>query len=69
MMKTATSHRPRDLAHELQQVKSLLISFVGTDPEGAYNPVFVKRVLEAAREKPTRTFRDAATFLEEVKRA
>ncbi len=68
MLKIAIPHRPRDLAYEFRQVKSLLISFVGTDPEGAYNPIFVKQVLEAAREEPTRTFRDATKFLEKLKR-
>jgi len=68
MIKTVVRHTSPNLTDEIRQVKSLLISFIGTDPEGEYNPLFVKHAIAASREKPTRLFRNPTQFLKELKR-
>ncbi len=56
------------LKREVRTLHSFLISVVGRDDEGAYRPRFVREMLKAAREKPTRSFRDARSFLAELER-
>ncbi|MBI4143158.1 hypothetical protein HY480_04765 [Candidatus Uhrbacteria bacterium] len=51
---------------DVRTLRSLLISFVGEDREGAYRPMFVREILTASTERPTRRFRSAAAFLAEI---
>jgi len=61
-------NRLRSLEREVARYRSFLISFAGEDAEGAYRPEFVKHVLDAADERPTKTFRGTAQFLNELGR-
>ena len=56
------------LEKEVTLLRSAVIGLVGNDPEGEYNPAYVRRVLRAAHEKPTRVFVDAEQFLAELKK-
>jgi len=56
------------LKREVRTLRSLLISVIGKDEEGAYRPQFVRETLKAAREKPTHSFRGARSFLAELER-
>jgi hypothetical protein len=51
------------LKQEIQLIRSFLISLSGNDPEGSYNPKFVKEIRAALSEKPTYIFKDAQSFL------
>jgi hypothetical protein len=42
---------------------------VGEDKEGRYRPEFVREILRAARQQPERLFKDARTFLAELRSA
>jgi len=53
---------------ELALLRSLAISIVGCDKEGAYKPSFVRRVLSASMRKPTHIFSTPKKFLQEVKK-
>ena len=82
-MNTATINKPRiikerqsninselqGLKHEVRVLRSFLVSIVGEDREGKYNPKFVKEILKAAREIPSHSFKGAGLFLSELKRA
>jgi len=57
------------LKREVRTLRSFLISVVGKDEEGAYRPQFVREVLRAAREQPTRSFENAHSLLKELERA
>lgn len=54
------------LKREVRTLRSLMISVVGRDEEGAYRPQFAREILNAAREKPSRSFRNARAFLAEL---
>lgn len=54
------------LKKEIAQLRSLIISVLGKDPEGNYRPAFVRRILKAAEEKPARIFVDARDFLSQL---
>ena len=54
------------LIEEITMLKSLAVSIVGRDTEGAYKPEFVRTVLRKAHMKPTRRFLDSKTFLREL---
>jgi hypothetical protein len=56
------------LQNEVKLLRSFVISMVGKDEEGEYNPEFVKEILEAAQEQPTESFVDAQSFLQSLKR-
>ena len=51
------------LGREVRTLRSGLISMIGEDPEGSYRPEFVKEILKAAEEPPTRRFVNAGRFL------
>lgn len=57
------------LKHEVRSLRSLLVSVAGEDREGLYRPEFVRELQRAARQKPTRAFRNARSFLDELRRA
>ena len=56
------------LQQEMELLRSLAISIVGKDSEGAYRPEYVRRVLAAARKKPTKEFSSEKQFLDELKK-
>jgi len=74
LQKTLTKTiRTRDKVNELKILKqeigllrSCVISMLGEDNEGAYNPKFVQEMLKAAKERPTNSFRNGKSFLEEL---
>lgn len=51
------------LRRDVGQLRSLLISVVGRDREGAYKPAFVDEILRSASEPAMRRFKDPASFL------
>ena len=55
------------MKREMQQMRSLLIGMLGRDEEGEYRPAFVRKVLRAAKEKPTQTFRGRGSLLAAIK--
>lgn len=54
------------LAEEVAMLRSLAVSLVGRDSEGAYRQEFVRKALRAARLVPTRRFLNKKTFLAEL---
>ncbi|MDO8622384.1 MAG: hypothetical protein Q7R80_04095 [bacterium] len=54
------------IRRDVRTLRSLLISFVGEDREGAYRPTFVRETLSTSAERPTRRFHSAAAFLDEI---
>jgi hypothetical protein len=64
-IKARTRGREKTLAEirqELTTLKSGITSIVGKDTEGRYRDEFVREVLEAAREKPTHTYKGSGSF-------
>ena len=57
------------IKREMGIIRSLMIGILGRDGEGEYNPVFVRKILRAAKEKPTHTFRGRGSLQEAIKRA
>jgi len=58
----------RRLASEVKVLRGGLISILGEDPEGAYQPHFVEETLRAAQERPSSVFRGAAVFARALRR-
>lgn len=56
------------LKHEISLLRSFMISVIGEDNEGQYRPEFVKEILKASQEKPEYVFKNARSFLAELKR-
>lgn len=54
------------IRRDVRTLRSLLISLVGEDREGAYRPSFIRDLLTASAERPTRKFRGADHFLREI---
>ncbi len=59
--------KTKELEKEMELLRSFVIGQAGKDPEGDYNPKFVKRVLEAAQEEPKHEFKNAQSFLKHVR--
>jgi hypothetical protein len=59
----------KEIQEELALLRSFAVSVAGKDREGAYRPALVRRVRAALREKPTKRFTDANTFLNELRKA
>ena len=57
------------LQEEMGILRSAIISVIGEDDEGDYNPMFVEDILKAMHEKPTRTFKSTTLFLSELAKA
>lgn len=55
-----------NLKQQVQFLHSFLISLIGEDKEGKYNPKFVKEILESVREIPSLSFQNVKTFLKEL---
>lgn len=58
----------QELKHEVHSLRSLLISWIGKDEEGEYRPAFVERMIAAAHDASTHEFKNAASFLRELKK-
>ncbi|MFC1612825.1 hypothetical protein ACFL23_00660 [Patescibacteria group bacterium] len=56
------------LKQEVGLLRSCLISMLGEDNEGKYNPKFVQEMLKATKENPTNSFGNGKSFLEELNR-
>ena len=57
------------LKQEVELLRSAVIGIIGKDPEGEYQPEFVKSTFEALKRKPTRRFVSSKQFLEDISRA
>lgn len=55
-----------NLKQEVGRLRSLLISVVGEDREGAYCASMVKELLEAATEQPTREYAGPGSLVEQL---
>jgi len=49
-------------------LRSFAVSIVGRDPEGEYRPEFVRKVLRAAKLRPSQRFANKKSFLAELSR-
>lgn len=58
----------QELKQEVHSLRSLLISWIGKDEEGQYQPAFVERMIAAAHDDPTHQFKNATSFLRELKK-
>lgn len=54
------------IQRDVRTLRSLLISLVGEDREGVYRPAFIRDLLAASVERPTRKFRGADQFLRDI---
>lgn len=61
--RTAVQRKLLALGREVRALRSVLMSVIGEDPEGSYQPTFVKKMLKAAEEIPTKRFKGARDFL------
>ena len=68
--KQTTEPTLAEVVKRLAALEHLFFTFQAThfngDDEGEYRPEFVKEMLKAAKRKPNRTFKDAASFLKEL---
>lgn len=62
-VKNKPSTNDRVLRRDVKLLRSLLIGFLGTDPEGTYRPTFVKEVFMSLEEKLNLKFCNKASFL------
>ena len=56
----------KKLEREVVLLRSLFISVVGEDREGQYRPEFVREIMRAMSERPTRRFRSPEALLAEL---
>ena len=61
------NHKIEDMKREIDLLRSFAISIAGKDPEGEYRPEFIKKVLAASKEKPLYEFKDAKSFLRQIR--
>ena len=59
----------KNLRREVVQLRSVVIGLLGEDSDGKYRPEFVRQVLAAAREVPSREFSTPSDFLKILSRA
>lgn len=57
----------RELQKEVELLRSFVIGQTGRDREGEYKPEFVRRILKAAQDPPTHEFKDADSFLKDIR--
>ncbi|OGZ72103.1 MAG: hypothetical protein A2908_04395 [Candidatus Staskawiczbacteria bacterium RIFCSPLOWO2_01_FULL_38_12b] len=67
MTTKALQQKTNELEKELALLRSFVIGQFGRDPEGEYNPNFVKEILKAAKGKPKYEFKDADSFLKHIR--
>lgn len=65
-MTTKELTRVKRLEREVQTLRSLLVSFIYTDPEGQYRPEFVRQMKTAASKVPTHRFTTPSSFLSDL---
>ncbi|MFH1564548.1 MAG: hypothetical protein ABIC82_01730 [bacterium] len=58
----------KNLKNELNLLRSFMISIIGEDKEGNYNPNFIAEMLQAVNEKPVNFFCDSKSFLKELRK-
>ncbi len=64
----AIEKRVASLERDLMQLHSFVIAAAArVDPEGEYRPEFVKKILAASKEKPIYRFKDARSFLKQIR--
>lgn len=56
----------KNLKNEINLLRSFVISIIGEDKEGNYNPKFIDEMLQATNEKPAKLFCDSKSFLKEL---
>jgi len=66
MTSKTLDQKTKALEKEVELLRSFVIGQAGQDPEGTYNPAFVKRALKAAQEEPQHEFKDTTSFLRQV---
>lgn len=67
-MTTRTLERKTSqLKKEIGLLRSFVIGQAGKDPEGSYNPDFVKRVMGALSEEPKYEFKNTHSFLRHIR--
>lgn len=54
------------LQQKVEMLQSFVISAIGKDKEGEYNPDFVRRILKASKDKPQYEFKDSASFSKQI---
>jgi len=54
------------LQQKVEMLQSFVISTIGKDKEGEYNPDFVRRILKASKERPQYEFNDPTSFLKQI---
>lgn len=57
-----------DLQQEVSLLRSFVIGLAGKDREGKYRPEFVRRTLQALKEKATKRFLNPKAFLSDLSR-
>lgn len=68
MIKTnLRDNKIKNLKSEVDLLRSFIISIIGEDKEGNYNPFFEKEILKATEENPTNSFHNSKSFLEELR--
>ena len=55
-----------NLKEEIKALRSFIIGVLGKDQKGEYKPEFIRKVLEAAREKTVFTFKNKRAFLKQI---
>ena len=66
----AIEKRITSLERDMRSLRSFVIaSAARVDPEGEYHPEFIKKILAASKEKPVYHFKDAQSFLKQIRSA
>ncbi|MBU4332506.1 hypothetical protein KKD19_04840 [Patescibacteria group bacterium] len=63
-VKTLEKKRTLSLSREVELLRSVVIGWVGRDPEGEYNPEFVQEIFESASDEPIYSFQGKNSFLQ-----
>lgn len=56
----------KDLKSDIGLLRSAIVSMLGEDDEGKYNPKFVNQILKTTKDTPTHSFHNAKSFLAEL---
>ena len=54
------------MLREIKLLRSVIIGWIGKDPEGLYDSKFVKQVLKNCQEKDEYTFKNKRSFLKSL---
>lgn len=66
MLKQTYNQYLNVLQQEINLLRSLVISTIGKDKEGNYNPSFVKTILKVSKEEPIYIFKSKDSFLKQL---